>query len=332
MAASGFSENRATVRARSSSGDAGHDVAVAGLGPRRNHADGDQPVVGPRRGERRRRRSAGRPRASPMAQSAWSDSTSASGSRRCASQVAQMSAGAVDAARGSTRIVLGRETEQRAEPAGERLAGHDQDALARDQAGRAARRLLRRSSRRPRAGAVASGCRGVLSGQKRVPEPPGQEDGPAHQSSVGQRRAMLAQIEEQGADVGVGRGENREPVARAGARQHQQPAGVLEHRRGELAPRRRPGRGGRRAGRVWRRAPPPSPNRTRRGRRARSGGRRRSSSSTASTPARPARLWTTSPNSIMGSNSGAGETLRNVGAVPVEVKKRTAVDPSLRGP
>ena len=45
--------------------------------------------------------------ASPTAQSAWSDSTSASGSRRRASIVAQMSAGAVEAARGSTSTLPG---------------------------------------------------------------------------------------------------------------------------------------------------------------------------------------------------------------------------------
>ena len=37
--------------------------------------------------------------------------------------------------------------------------------------------------------------------------------------------------------LGIGGGENREPIGRTRARQHQQAAGVLEHRRDEIAPR-----------------------------------------------------------------------------------------------
>ena len=51
VAASGFSWKRSTPVASASSGGTGHDVAVAGFGPRRHHADGDQAVVGSRGAE-----------------------------------------------------------------------------------------------------------------------------------------------------------------------------------------------------------------------------------------------------------------------------------------
>ena len=64
--------------------------------------------------------------ASPTAQSACSESTSASGSRRRASHVAQMSAGAVDAARGSTRMLLGRKLEPLLQSRGQPGTGDDE--------------------------------------------------------------------------------------------------------------------------------------------------------------------------------------------------------------
>ena len=74
---------------------AGDDVAEAGLGPGRHHADRDQPGVGGDGGGREGRVRGRNAAPSPTTQSACSDSTSLSGSRRARFHVAQMSAGAV---------------------------------------------------------------------------------------------------------------------------------------------------------------------------------------------------------------------------------------------
>ena len=84
---------------------------------------------------------------SGMTQSACSDSTSASGSRRCASSVAQRSAGPVEAARGSTRMLSGGNRQRRAQRLGQRRARHHQDPLRVDEPREAIHRRLRGGAR-----------------------------------------------------------------------------------------------------------------------------------------------------------------------------------------
>ena len=95
-----------------------------------------------------------------------------------------MSAGAVEAARGSTRIVLGRKLEQRA-GAARPAPRRPPPGCARAGSGRrAARPPPPRSSPRRRAGAAASGCLGSAQRPEAGARASGQQDGPAHQSSV----------------------------------------------------------------------------------------------------------------------------------------------------
>ena len=121
--------------------------------------------------------------ASPTTQSAWSESTSAEGSRRRASQLAQMSAGAVEAARGSTRMFAGRELQPGLKLGREAGSGDHQDPVAGDEAGEPFDRFLRAGGR--------AGERQQLLGMIRRAERPEagaratrQEDRPLHRRAA----------------------------------------------------------------------------------------------------------------------------------------------------
>ena len=220
---------------------------------------------------------------------------------------------------GLDQEIVGGELEQRAEP------GREASPATTSIRSRGMRPVSRSTASSavepaPESGSSCLGSPACSAARTGCPSPR-REARPSASEQRGQRRAVLAQIVEQGTDVGVGAGQDREPVLRARAGQNQEPARRTRARRWRARPDRRPRPSGPRAGPVSPRAPPPSPSRRRRAQSARSAGRHRSGAARPRTPSRAARLWTTSPNGIMGRTPGQRETLRNVGTVPVEVKK-----------
>ena len=187
-----------------------------------------------------------------------------------------MSAGAVDAARGSTRMFSGgswsRSWSRAASPA-------PATTSVRSRGIRPARRSTDSSALEPGpvSGSSCLGFSGVLSGQNRVPAPPARST--AHRISGSQEPrqggAVLPEVVEHGADIALRSREDREPVGAAGPGEHQRTAREVEHRQSELAPARRLRRACRRTGRASRPGPPRSRARSR-CRRARSAGLRRS--------------------------------------------------------
>ena len=205
-----------------------HDVAVSGLGPRGHHADRDQPVMGAGRLERRvggsPERRPRRPRPSRHEARARRHRDRAGAPPRSP----RSGPGAVDAALRLDQKILGRQIEQRFEPA-PRAPRRRRPAPARaGSVPAAARRPPRRSRTEPERGRSCFGVRGVLSGQNRVPEPPA--------SSTAHRiRAARPAPSDAGAGrtaaVRYRRWRRRGSRAshRARARQHEQPSPILEH-------------------------------------------------------------------------------------------------------
>ena len=230
----------------------------------------------------------------------------------------------------------GGNVEHLAEPIRQRLAGDDENPFARDQAGQTFDRLLG-AGRGAGRGSNCFGFVGVLSGQKRVPEPPASSTAhlmsgrsPSEEGREG--GAVLAEVAQERTDISVRRREDGEPFTRAQPSENDDPAGALEHHPGDLAAIG----AGREPGGVLR-----DGRRKRRDRLGLEGHRRgmvdrqtiRRRQQDGLDAVRAARPRTTSERPVIRCTSTAGKKgVRNVGRAMSEVKKSLEVDPSVFTP